>query len=85
MSRRGLEVLAVILSFLIVVVLFAGFDNLPRKVRADISAAVSYTHLSENPSYPSSPGGSRTGARIPVHAGVLCGVAHAAGAGAHTV
>jgi hypothetical protein len=38
MSRRGLEVLAVILSFLIVIVLFAGFDNLPRKVRADISA-----------------------------------------------
>jgi hypothetical protein len=38
MSRRGLEVTAVILSFLIVVVLFAGFDNLPRKVRADISA-----------------------------------------------
>ncbi len=38
MSRRGLEVLAVILSFLIVIVLFAGFDNLPRKVRADIGA-----------------------------------------------
>ena len=38
MSRRGLEVLAVILSFLIVIVLFAGFDNLPRKVRADIAA-----------------------------------------------
>src|SRR5580700_4960614 len=38
MSRRGLEVLAVILSFLIVIVLFAGFDNLPRRVRADISA-----------------------------------------------
>jgi hypothetical protein len=37
MSRRGLEVLAVILSFLIVIVLFAGFDNLPRTVRADIS------------------------------------------------
>ena len=30
MSRRGLEFLAVILSFLIVVVLLAGFDNLPR-------------------------------------------------------
>jgi len=38
MSRRGLEVLAVILSFLIVIVLFAGFDNLPRKVRTDIAA-----------------------------------------------
>ena len=38
MSRRGLEILAVILSFLIVIVLFAGFDNLPRKLRADISA-----------------------------------------------
>jgi hypothetical protein len=38
MSRRGLEVLAVIISFLIVVVLFAGFDNLPRRVRADIAA-----------------------------------------------
>jgi len=38
MSRRGLEVLAVILSFLIVIVLFAGFDNLPRKLRAEISA-----------------------------------------------
>jgi hypothetical protein len=38
MSRRGLEVLAVILSFLIVIVLFAGLDNLPRKVRADIGA-----------------------------------------------
>jgi hypothetical protein len=38
MSRRGLEVLAVILSFLIVIVLFAGFDNLPRKVRADIAS-----------------------------------------------
>ncbi|HUE20642.1 MAG TPA: hypothetical protein VMQ86_03110 [Bryobacteraceae bacterium] len=38
MSRRGLEVLAVILSFLIVIVLFAGFDNLPRRVRADIAA-----------------------------------------------
>lgn len=37
MSRRGLEVLAVILSFLIVVVLLAGFDNLPRKLRADIA------------------------------------------------
>jgi hypothetical protein len=36
MSRRGLEVLAVILSFLIVIVLFAGFDNLPRRLRADI-------------------------------------------------
>lgn len=38
MSRRGLEVLAVVLAFLIVIVLFAGFDNLPRRVRADISA-----------------------------------------------
>ncbi len=38
MSRRGLEVLAVILSFLIVVVLFAGLDNLPRKLRADIAS-----------------------------------------------
>src|SRR5580700_9324119 len=38
MSRRGLEVLAVIISFLIVIVLFAGFDNLPRKMRADIAA-----------------------------------------------
>jgi hypothetical protein len=38
MSRRGLEVLAVILSFLIVIVLFAGFDNLPRKLRAEISS-----------------------------------------------
>ena len=37
MSRRGLEFLAVCLSFLIVIVLFAGFDNLPRKVRADIA------------------------------------------------
>src|SRR5579862_9191988 len=37
MSRRGLEVLAVIISFLIVIVLFAGLDNLPRKVRAEIS------------------------------------------------
>ncbi|MFN7996627.1 MAG: hypothetical protein U0Q18_23650 [Bryobacteraceae bacterium] len=36
MSRRGLEFLAVFLSFLIVIVLFAGFDNLPRKLRADI-------------------------------------------------
>ncbi len=38
MSRRGLEVLAVILAFLIVIVLFAGFDNLPRKLRQDIAA-----------------------------------------------
>jgi hypothetical protein len=38
MSRRGLEVLAVIISFLIVIVLFAGFDNLPHKLRADIAA-----------------------------------------------
>ena len=38
MGRRGLEVLAVILSFLIVIVLFAGFDNLPRRLRADITA-----------------------------------------------
>ncbi len=38
MSRRGLEILAVILAFLIVIVLFAGFDNLPRKLRADIAA-----------------------------------------------
>jgi hypothetical protein len=38
MSRRGLEVLAVILTFLIIIVAFAGFDNLPRKTRAEISA-----------------------------------------------
>ncbi|HTT63657.1 MAG TPA: hypothetical protein VMG35_17515 [Bryobacteraceae bacterium] len=38
MSRRGLEILAVFLSFLIVIVLFAGFDNLPRRLRADIAA-----------------------------------------------
>src|ERR1700722_325896 len=38
MSRRGLEFLAVFLSFIIVVVLFAGFDNLPRRLRADITA-----------------------------------------------
>src|SRR5580693_5802933 len=38
MSRRGLEVLAVILTFLIVIVLFAGFDNLPRKTRNEIAA-----------------------------------------------
>ena len=38
MSRRGLEVLAVILTFLIVIVLFAGFDNLPRRLRAGIAA-----------------------------------------------
>ena len=38
MSRRGLEFLAVFLSFIILVVLFAGFDNLPRKLRADITA-----------------------------------------------
>jgi len=38
MSRRGLEFLAVFLSFLIVIVVFAGFDNLPRKLRADIVA-----------------------------------------------
>jgi hypothetical protein len=38
MSRRGLEVLAVILTFLIVIVLFAGFDNLPRKTRTEIAA-----------------------------------------------
>ena len=38
MSRRGLEILAVILAFLIVVVLFAGLDNLPRTVRADITS-----------------------------------------------
>jgi len=37
MSRRGLEILAVILAFLIVVVLFAGLDNLPRQLRADIT------------------------------------------------
>ncbi len=37
MSRRGLEFLAVFLSFVIVVVLFAGLDNLPRKLRAEIS------------------------------------------------
>ncbi len=38
MSRRGLEFLAVFLTFLIVVVVFAGFDNLPRSLRADIQA-----------------------------------------------
>jgi len=38
MSRRGLEVLAVILSFLIVIVLFAGFDDLPRKLQAEVKA-----------------------------------------------
>lgn len=38
MSRRGLEVLAIILAFLIVIVLFAGLDNLPRRLRADITA-----------------------------------------------
>ena len=38
MSRRGLEFLAVVLAFLIVVVLLAGFDNLPRPLRADIKA-----------------------------------------------
>ncbi len=41
MSRRGLEVSAVIISFLIVIVLFAGLDNLPRTVRADIAAQAS--------------------------------------------
>ena len=38
MSRRGLEFLAVFLSFLIVIVVFAGFDNLPRQLRADVVA-----------------------------------------------
>jgi hypothetical protein len=38
MSRRGLGFLAVFLSLMIVVVLLAGFDNLPRQVRADIAA-----------------------------------------------
>src|ERR1700677_3206390 len=38
MSRRGLEFLAVFLSFIIVVVLFAGFDDLPRRLRSDIIA-----------------------------------------------
>ena len=38
MSRRGLEFLAVILSFLIVVVVLAGLDNLPRPLRAEIKA-----------------------------------------------
>jgi len=38
MSRRGLGFLAVILSFLIVVVLLAGLDNLPRPLRADIAS-----------------------------------------------
>jgi hypothetical protein len=37
MSRRSLEFLAVILIFLIAVVLLSGFDNLPRKLRADIT------------------------------------------------
>jgi len=38
MSRRGLEFLAVFLSFIIVIVLFAGFDNLPHKLRAEIAS-----------------------------------------------
>jgi len=38
MSRRGLEVLAVIIAFLMVIVVFAGFDDLPRPLRADIKA-----------------------------------------------
>jgi hypothetical protein len=38
MSRRGLEFLAVFLVFLMVIVVIAGFDNLPRKLRADIAA-----------------------------------------------
>jgi hypothetical protein len=36
MSRSALKVLAVVLGLLIVVVLMAGFDNLPRQVRAQI-------------------------------------------------
>jgi len=38
MSRRGLEALAIILASLIVIVLFAGLDNLPRDLRAGITA-----------------------------------------------
>jgi hypothetical protein len=38
MSRSGLKFLAVLLSVLIVAVLFAGFDDLPRTVRAQIDA-----------------------------------------------
>jgi hypothetical protein len=38
MSRSGLRFLAVLLSALIVVVLFAGLDNLPRNVRAQVDA-----------------------------------------------
>jgi len=38
MSRSGLKFVAVILSLAIVLVLFAGFDNLPRSVRAQIDS-----------------------------------------------
>jgi hypothetical protein len=38
MNKSSLRFLAVLLSTLIVVVLFAGLDNLPRSVRADIGA-----------------------------------------------
>jgi hypothetical protein len=38
MSRSGLKFLAVLLSVLIVAVLFAGLDNLPRSVRAQIDS-----------------------------------------------
>jgi hypothetical protein len=48
MSRRGLQVLAVILALLIVIVLFAGFDNLPRKVRADIAAEAQRLPLAQH-------------------------------------
>ena len=47
MSRRGLEFLAVILAFLMVVVLLAGFDNLPRRLRADIEGEAKQLSLSQ--------------------------------------
>ena len=38
MSRSSLKFLAVILSILIVVVVLAGFDNLPRDLRKQVDA-----------------------------------------------
>src|SRR5690242_15043718 len=38
MTKPQLRVLAIVLSGLIVLVLFAGLDNLPRKLHADIAA-----------------------------------------------
>ena len=38
MTKSQLRLLAIVLVALIVVVLFAGLDNLPRKVRADIAS-----------------------------------------------